>query len=277
MKKFSSKDKAGFTYVPNGILSGRNLSAKALGVYFLIVSRPDGWHFSVKGLCSLCSDGYASINSAVTELEKAGFIKREGIQHRNGRYAGGDWIIYDTLRKEITGCENQDSENRNTIISGAEKQSDEKMFVENSFIENSGLLNTEQINTEQTNTEQISLQSKKEMMTEEFKNRIDYEVLSDTYGSELLDCICKTVTETLCGGKKTVRINGSDIPLADVSERYSQLNSENLSFVIDTVAENKNGIKNPVSYWASVLYNAPVDEKLWVESEFNKYRKETGI
>ena len=132
-------------------------------------------------------------------------------------------------------------------------------------------------NTEQTNTEQISLQSKKEMMTEEFKNRIDYEVLSDTYGSELLDCICKTVTETLCGGKKTVRINGSDIPLADVSERYSQLNSENLSFAIDTVAENKNGIKNPVSYWASVLYNAPVDEKLWVESEFNKYRKETGI
>ena len=114
-------------------------------------------------------------------------------------------------------------------------------------------------------------------MTDELKSRIDYDVLSDSYGSELLDCICRAVTETLFSGRKTLRINGRDIPLAEVAERYSQLNSENLSFAIETVADNASEIKNPVSYWASVLYNAPVDEKLWVESEFRKYQKETGL
>ena len=43
MKNFKSKDKTGFTVVPNGILTGKKLSAKALGVYLLIVSRPEDW------------------------------------------------------------------------------------------------------------------------------------------------------------------------------------------------------------------------------------------
>ena len=277
MKNFKSKDKTGFTVVPNGILTGKKLSAKALGVYLLIVSRPEDWRFSVKGLCTLCPDGYASVNSAVTELEKAGYIKREGIQHRNGRYTGGEWFIYDTPHKSSAVGEKQESVKQNRNSTHTENQFSEETFKEIPFTENSEQLNIKQINTEQIITEQQSLQSEKEMMTDELKSRIDYDVLSDSYGSELLDCICRAVTETLFSGRKTLRINGRDIPLAEVAERYSQLNSENLSFAIETVADNASEIKNPVSYWASVLYNAPVDEKLWVESEFRKYQKETGL
>ncbi|MBR3439318.1 MAG: hypothetical protein IKH13_07445 [Clostridia bacterium] len=277
MKHFGKIEETGFTLVPNTIIKEGKLSIKALGLYYLIASRPDNWRFSVKGLCSLCSDGYASVNSAVAELEKAGYIRRESVKHINGRYTAGEWTVYDRPVRDNTVIENQDREKQNAENQRTEKQHSEIQFNENQFAENSKEINIEQINNEQTNTDIISLQSEKEMLTEELKNRIDYDVLSVTYGSELLDCICQALTDTVYSGKKTVKINGRDIPLCDVVERYTQLNSENLSFAIDTVTENNAEIKNPVSYWASVLYNAPVDEKLWVESEFKKYKREMGF
>ncbi|MBQ6265830.1 MAG: helix-turn-helix domain-containing protein [Clostridia bacterium] len=272
MKQFCQIKKTGYTLVPNGIIREKTLSAKALGVYILIVSRPENWSFSVKGICSLCSDGYSSVSSAVAELEEAGFIKREGMQRANGRYSAGEWTVFDSAVNGNTVHENPRTEKTQTVKPCCEIQSSEIQLRENRKV-----INNEQINTEQTNNEQISLQSKKDMVTEEFKNRIDYDVLSDIYGSSLLDCICQAYADTVCSGRKTVKISGDDIPLCDVTERFRQLNSENLAFAIDTVSENGYEIKKPLNYWVSVLYNAPVDEKLWVESEFRKYKSEMGL
>ena len=141
MKNFTQFENTGYTLVPNGVLKEKNLSLKALGVYFLIVSLPDNWNFSVKGLCSLCSDGKASAATAVTELEKAGFIKRTGMAHRNGKYASGDWIISDGSSDNIVLTENQLTEIQ---------------LTENQLTENRQQLNTKQINTNQTITKQTS-------------------------------------------------------------------------------------------------------------------------
>ena len=140
MKKLNFTENGNFTMVPNGILRSGKLSAKALGVYFLIVSLPDNWNFSVKGLCTLCSDGKASIASAVAELEKAGFIKRQGSVYRNGKFTAGDWTV----------CSDVKAEN-----SEAEKQMSEIQVSEKQFSENQPQLNTKQQKTKQTNTKQV--------------------------------------------------------------------------------------------------------------------------
>ena len=111
MKKLNFTENGNFTMVPNGILRSGKLSAKALGVYFLIVSLPDNWNFSVKGLCTLCSDGKTSIASAVAELEKAGFIKRQGLINRNGKLAAGDWTVCSDVKAENAEAEKHMSEN----------------------------------------------------------------------------------------------------------------------------------------------------------------------
>ena len=140
MKKLNFTENGNYTMVPNGILRSGKLSAKALGVYFLIVSLPDNWNFSVKGLCTLCSDGKASIASAVAELEKAGFIKRQGSVYRNGKFTAGDWTV----------CSDVKAEN-----SEAEKQMSENLMSENLMSENQPQLNTKQQKTKQTNTKQV--------------------------------------------------------------------------------------------------------------------------
>ena len=158
-KDYTNIEKTGYTLVPNGILYSRKLSAKAMGVYYMIAAMPDEWNFTVKGLCALCSDGLASIRSAVAELEKAGFLKREGLINRSGKYTAGDWTITDS--------ENETYENHTS-----EKQMYENQTYENQTFENRTQLNTKQSITNQSNTNLSSNSSYELFVVPQAKQRI---------------------------------------------------------------------------------------------------------
>ncbi|MBR5721000.1 MAG: helix-turn-helix domain-containing protein, partial [Clostridia bacterium] len=115
-KDYTNIEKTGYTLVPNGILEEKNLSLKALGVYFLICSLPDEWNFSVKGLCTLCSDGYGSVTTAVEELENAGFLHRTTPNGGANRFSDGEWTVRDfpdpkNTSKKKSGSESSCREN----------------------------------------------------------------------------------------------------------------------------------------------------------------------
>ncbi len=149
MKNYVINEKTGYTVVPNGILRNGNLSIKAYGLYFLLVSLPDDWNFSVKGLRSLCSDGVASIYSAVEELEKSGFLKREGSVQCNGKFSAGKWIINDKSENGSTVIEKPAPENP-----APENPAPENPAREKPARENHGQLNIKQQSIKQQNTEQ---------------------------------------------------------------------------------------------------------------------------
>ena len=138
MKKtdFTQGGKDGFVYIPKGVLKSKNISLKALGVYFMIVSLPDDWNFSVKGLCTLCSDGYGSVTTAVEELEKAGFLQRTAPNGGANRFSDGEWTVRDFPDPKKTSRKNPDS----------------KMPCR----ENQPQLNNKQINNKQPNNKEQS-------------------------------------------------------------------------------------------------------------------------
>ena len=167
MKNFKIGETDGFVIVPNAILKGRNLSAKALGVYFLIVSLPDDWNFSVKGLCTLCTDGKASIASAVEELENAGFLKRDGIVKCKGKFTAGDWIISDTPEAVRTVPENPTSE----------KRSSGNRMSENRTQQNIKQLNIKQHNIKQhSNTAEKTFRGRAEKHVRSPQNSPSYDI-----------------------------------------------------------------------------------------------------
>lgn len=77
--------KVNYTMVPNQWFRA-GLSLKAVGLITLLQSLPDNWDFSVAGLMALTQDGKASIQSALWELERAGFIVRHQ-ETENGRFS----------------------------------------------------------------------------------------------------------------------------------------------------------------------------------------------
>lgn len=85
----------GFTVMSNYHLRDKNLSLKAKGLLSMMLSLPDGWHYSVRGLASICKEGVSSISATIRELDAWGYIRR----HQpivDGKFQEIEYIIYET-------------------------------------------------------------------------------------------------------------------------------------------------------------------------------------
>lgn len=81
-----------YTVMSNYHLDDKRLSLKSIGLLSKMLRLPDDWDFSIKGLTAICHDGYDSIASALKELEKLHYIKRE--QERDNKGHVGKMIYY---------------------------------------------------------------------------------------------------------------------------------------------------------------------------------------
>ncbi len=85
----------GFTVMSNYHLRDQNLSLKAKGLLSMMLSLPDEWHYSVRGLASICKEGVSSISATIRELDACGYIRR----HQpivDGKFQEIEYIIYET-------------------------------------------------------------------------------------------------------------------------------------------------------------------------------------
>lgn len=61
-----------FTAMSNHHLRNTELSLKAKGLLSLMLSLPEDWDYTTKGLAHICRDGVDSITTALKELERTG-------------------------------------------------------------------------------------------------------------------------------------------------------------------------------------------------------------
>ena len=70
----------------NHHLRNKDLSLKAKGLLSQMLSLPENWDYTLKGLSLINRESIDAIRTAVWELEKAGYITRQ--QNRDGK---GKW------------------------------------------------------------------------------------------------------------------------------------------------------------------------------------------
>lgn len=85
-----------FTTVAQNIIRDENLSLKDLGLLVSLLSLPDSWEFSERGLYAIFpNDGQNSIRTGLKNLEEFGYLKRER-KRISGKLADVEWSIYDS-------------------------------------------------------------------------------------------------------------------------------------------------------------------------------------
>lgn len=84
-----------YTVMSNHHLKDMNLSLKAKGLLSMMLSLPDSWNYTTRGLAAICKEGVDAIGSAVRELEKAGYIVRCLLRGEGGRIADTEYVIYE--------------------------------------------------------------------------------------------------------------------------------------------------------------------------------------
>ena len=84
-----------YTVMSNHHLRNRALSLKAKGLLSMMLSLPDDWNYTTRGLAKICKEGVDAIGGALRELEGAGYIVRHQLRDRQGRISDTEYVIYE--------------------------------------------------------------------------------------------------------------------------------------------------------------------------------------
>ena len=63
-----------YTVMSNHHLRNANLSLKAKGLLSMMLSLPEDWNYTTRGLAKICKEGVDAIGAALRELEGAGYM-----------------------------------------------------------------------------------------------------------------------------------------------------------------------------------------------------------
>ncbi len=77
----------GFTRVPTELIRSP-LSSNAFRMLCFALSLPEDWEFSIGGSAAVLPLGKSAIRAALSELETAGYLRREQCTDTAGRFAG---------------------------------------------------------------------------------------------------------------------------------------------------------------------------------------------
>ena len=261
-----------YTVMSNHHLRNEKLPLKAKGLLSMMLSLPENWNYTTRGLAAICKEGVDAIGGALRELETAGYIVRHQLRDRHGRISDTEYVIYEQPQPKKPDTPSPDTDAPDTENPYMEKPDTEKPAELN--IEKS---NTQKSITHGSSTDSIPFREKTADKPPERKGRdamsvteiesyrelilenIEYDYLKQRAGfyQDELDEIVELMVETVCAKRKTTRIAGADFPHEVVPSRFLKLDSSHIEFVMDCLHKNTTEVRNIKQYLLTVLFNAP--------------------
>ena len=256
-----------YTVMSNHHLRNNELSLKAKGLLSLMLSLPEDWDYTLRGLSKICKDGIDSIRVGVQELEAQGYLVRQRVRLPNGQLGSVEYTILEQPKPkpEKPTLEKPMLENPTQVKPTLDSPTQEIPTQLNKDILNTNLSNTDESNPILSNppTPTGSRKGKDGMESREIYRQIileniDYEILAadPQVDREQLDEITEIILDTVCTSRKTVRISSDDFPAEVVKSRFLKLNASHIQYVMSCMKENTTRIRNIKKYLLASLYNA---------------------
>jgi len=261
-----------YTVMSNHHLRDKALSLKSKGLLSMMLSLPEDWNYTTRGLAKICKEGVDAIGGALRELEAAGYIVRHQMRDRQGRISDTEYVIYEQPQPKAPDTPQPDTASPDT----------ENPYLDSPDTEKPAELNIEKSKTQKSNTQGSSTDSipfretaaarpperkgRDAMSAEEMQSyrdlvleNIEYDHLCREFATyrEDLDEIVELIVETVCARRKTTRIAGADFPHEVVRSRFLKLDSSHIEFVMECLHNNTTEVRNMKQYLLTVLFNAP--------------------
>ena len=257
-----------YTTMSNFHLRDPNLSNKARGLLSTMLSLPEDWDYTTRGLARICKDGVDGITAQLKELEQYGYLIRHRIRDSNGRIVDMEYVIYEKphtaspdtempyMVKPDMGLPRLETPAQINIDKRITDESNTDLSITHSIPSDAARPSVlAALEAKRKETEYRDMDVYREII----KENIGYEyLLSDLpYDHDRLEEILELLVETVCSTKKYIRVAGSDYPAEVVRSRLLKLEMEHIKFVFDCLKENTTKIRNIKQYLLTTLYNAP--------------------
>lgn len=280
-----------FTVMSNYHLRDVELSLKAKGLLSLMLSLPEDWDYTTKGLARICKDGVDSITSALKELESHGYLTRQRIRYGNGRLGDITYTIHE--RPVIQEAKEEKEEQLEQGEPEPEKPEWENPRQVNLKQEEPRQGNPTQLNTKQSNTDGLNTyqsiypeepgtaaqcQDRTDGMDrmeladayrEIICENIEYGILAERHGKQRMDETVELMLEVILSKRPYIRIAGDDFPREVVRSRFLKINSSHVEYVFGCIDNNTTKVGNIKAYLLTALYNAPATMDSYYRAEVN--------
>ena len=273
MSVFRVEKNKGYTVMSNHHLRNHTLSLKAKGLLTQMLSLPEDWDYTLKGLAQINRESIDAIREAVRELEQAGYITLSRERDARGCLRGTIYTIYEQPQTQ------PEPEKPAQAVPALVQPTLEKPMLDSPALENPTQLNTKRKNKERQNTDpsitdsipfpsgfpETSTQKRTEAKDafesyrELILENIDYDILAGDphVDREQLDEITQLVQETVCSTRDRIRVGGNDYPAEIVRAKMLKLTGEHIHFVMDCLRKNTTQIRNIRQYLLTALFHAP--------------------
>lgn len=95
MARLIKKDRGNYTNTSNLIIRDDRLHWNSRGIFVYLWSQANEWQFYVKEVVKHSPGGETELRTALKELEKYGYLKRNPRHGQSGSFNGMDWILSD--------------------------------------------------------------------------------------------------------------------------------------------------------------------------------------
>lgn len=239
-----------YTVMSNNHFREKDMSLRAKGLLSLMLSLPDNWDYSIKGLSAICKENPAAIRGALSELEKFGYLRRERKQGDHGRFEY-EYTVYESPYTEKPYTVTPHTDEPHTVAP---------------YTENRPQLNTNRLNTNKSNTKEVnnlSIYQEKPMdrlidsaTIADIKDQIDYKGLTDRFDTELLDTVVSCIAD-LYTATTAQEFNGRSYSAEFVQKRSMEINGLHIEYVLECFEEQREKVRNIRKYLETSIFNAP--------------------
>ena len=258
------------------------LSTDAKVLYGLLLdrislSRENGWmddagrvyvYYTIKSVKKSMRCANTKACGLLRELDEFGLIERK----KQG--LGKPTIIYVKDFTRFRKAELLDSEKQNSVILHTGTLDDCK----------SERIKTEKNNTESNKTNPILSGADKDMderasYRNYLNSQLDMEIMYERYpyDRETLDAIMDLMLDVVCSKRRTIRIAGDDKPVSVVKSQFLKINSMHLEYVMDCMKKNPAKVRNIKQYLLAAIYNAPLTMQSYYQAWVNNDMAEGRI
>lgn len=263
-----------YTMMSNHHLRDKALSLKSKGLLSMMLSLPEDWNYTTRGLAKICKEGVDAIGGALRELESAGYIVRHQMRDRQGRISDTEYVIYEQPQPKASDTPQPDTASPDTENPYLDTPDTAEPYTEKPAQLNKDRRSKEKeipngSITDTSNPDPIypptPLQGAGydgmgyEAAREIVRENIEYDILTQDpqQDKEQLDEVVDLMAETLCSRRQTIVVAGDEYPAEMVKEKLLRVNSMHIGYVFDCLKQNTTYVRNIKKYLLASLFNAP--------------------
>lgn len=279
MSTFRVNKNVNYTVMSNYHLQDKKLSLKAKGLLSYMLSLPNDWDYSLKGLTVGCKDGLDSVRTAVLELEEHGYVRRQKVRNAKGQIIDYDYQVYESPVEDtpaVPGKEDGPSDPSASKSPKSRMKPCSSPFLDFPNLAEPNLEKATQQNTKRQSTNLSGQTAETEdfdqMATRvraEFREKLEIDILAKRYAPEMLQELLDNIVEMYCCPLRTQYIGKQAQTTKAIRLRLDKLTSQHVEYIFDVMSNTTQPIKNIMAYLRTTILNAPTTMEHYYQAQGN--------